>query len=192
MRPVSFLSALALIPAVISSPVAGVNLVARDDDRGEETISGLGARKQAVTGAGGNTRDLAIAMLETKTMTADYTYGDGKSGDSTNFGIFKQNWYMLRNSASEFLGETVDQVSNGAILNTDLGKDIKARHDGEEKFGFDVWFAGHRDGESGVDNPNTADITGYKDAVLWIQQQIESDEKYQSDDTRFWVKVQAI
>lgn len=34
--------------------------------------------------------------------------------------------------------------------------------------------------------------TGYKDAVLWIQQQIESDDKYQSDDTRFWVKVKAI
>lgn len=68
-------------------------------------------------------------------MTTDYTYGmskswpaklsivltsvligDGKSGDSTNFGVFKQNWYMLRNSASEFLGQTVAQVSNGAIL----------------------------------------------------------------------------
>lgn len=94
-------------------------------------------------------------------------------------------------------------------FSTDLGKDIQARHDGEEKYGFDVWFAGHRDGESGVNNPDTADIKGnywsrisaanqlifsigYKDAVLWIQQQIESDEKYQSDDTRFWVDVQAI
>jgi len=42
--------------------------------------------------------------------------GDGKSGDSTNFGIFKQNWYMLRNSASEFLSETASQVNDGAIL----------------------------------------------------------------------------
>ena len=42
--------------------------------------------------------------------------GDGKTGDSTNFGIFKQNWYMLRHSASEFLGETVGQVDDGAIL----------------------------------------------------------------------------
>ncbi|KAJ5585289.1 uncharacterized protein N7459_005089 [Penicillium hispanicum] len=191
MRLLSF-SALALIPAVISSPVAGNQLAARDDQRGNETVSGLGARKQAVTSAGGDTRDLAIAMLETKTMTADYTYGDGKTGDSTNFGIFKQNWYMLRTSSSEFLGETVAQVADGAILNTDLGKDIKARHDGEEKYGFDVWFAGHRDGESGIKNPNTQDIKDYKDAVLWIQQQIESDKKYQSDDTRFWVNVQAI
>lgn len=138
MRLLSVCGALALIPTVISSPVTGFKLATRDDSRGNETISGLGARKQAVTGAGGNTRDLAIAMLETKTMTADYTYGmtinvsrkircvvciltylwtgDGKTGDSTNFGIFKQNWYMLRHSASEFLGETVDQVDDGAIL----------------------------------------------------------------------------
>jgi hypothetical protein len=42
--------------------------------------------------------------------------GDGKDGDGTNFGIFKQNWYILRHSASEFLGQTVAEVANGAIL----------------------------------------------------------------------------
>lgn len=123
-------------------------------DRGSYTSPGIGARKKAILDAGGNTRDMAIAMLETwvylfgirsyqpslqvhtsNTMTTDYTYGmskswlsqlvvvltsvligDGKTGDGTNFGVFKQNWYMLRNSASEFLGQTVAQVSNGAIL----------------------------------------------------------------------------
>lgn len=30
------------------------------------------------------------------------------------------------------------------------------------------------------------------DGVAWIQQQIESDEKHQSDDTRFYVSVVAI
>ncbi|KAB8071212.1 hypothetical protein BDV29DRAFT_193448 [Aspergillus leporis] len=167
-------------------------LVVHQDKRGTEQINGLGARKQQVVAAGGNTRDLAIAMLETTNMGADYTYGDGKTGDATNFGIFKQNWYMLRNSAAEFLGQSVSDVSNGAILNSDLLKDIKARHDGETKFGFDTWFAGHRNGESGVNNPYTADINRYRDAVNWIQQQIESDSKYQSDDTRFWVDVTAI
>lgn len=135
MRCLSLFGALALIPTVISSPATESKLAARDDDRGTETVSGLGARKQEVTGAGGNTRDLAIAMLETKTMTTDYTYGifetlsvclictlnneftgDGKTGDSTNFGIFKQNWYMLRHSASDFLGKTAAQVDEGAIL----------------------------------------------------------------------------
>ncbi|KAL4745493.1 hypothetical protein BDW72DRAFT_208161 [Aspergillus terricola var. indicus] len=193
MHLLSILSALALTPGVLSSlPTVHKGLVARDGNRGNDTISGLGARKQAVLDAGGNTRDLAIAMLETTTMTTDYTYGDGKTGESTNFGIFKQNWYMLRHSASDFLGQTVDQVKNGAILNSDLGKDVQARHEGEEHFGYETWFAGHRNGESGVQNPGTDDIKAYIDAVVWIQQQIESDKKYQSDDTRFWVDVHAI
>ncbi|KAJ5150400.1 uncharacterized protein N7500_010589 [Penicillium coprophilum] len=195
MQLLSLVHVMALVPAVLSSPATKFNKFAiRADDRGNETISGLGARKQEVVGAGGNTRDLAIAMLETKTMTTDYTYGDGKVGDATNFGIFKQNWYVLRHSASEFLGQSVAEVDNGAILNTssDLGKDIQARHEGEDHYGFEIWFSGHRNGESGIKNPGTSDINAYIDAIAWIQQQIESDEKYQSDDTRFWVDVQAI
>ncbi|KAE8157115.1 hypothetical protein BDV40DRAFT_309023 [Aspergillus tamarii] len=184
---------LALLQTGFSSALPeGASVAARDDKRGSEQIAGLGSRKQQVTGAGGTTMDLAIAMLETKNMGTDYTYGDGKTGDATNFGIFKQNWYMLRHSASEFLGQSVGDVKNGAILNSDLGKDIKARHDGEAKFGFDVWFAGHRNGESGVQNPNTDDIKRYRDAVQWIKSQIESNKKYESDDTRFWVDVTAI
>lgn len=37
----------------------------RADDRGNYTISGLGARKQEITAAGGTSQDLSIAMLET-------------------------------------------------------------------------------------------------------------------------------
>ncbi|KAJ5490143.1 hypothetical protein LT330_003465 [Penicillium expansum] len=180
MQLLSLLTSLAFVSAVVA------------DNRGSYTVAGLGARKKEVLNAGGNTRDMAIAMLETDTMTTDYTYGDGKSGDGTNFGVFKQNWFILRNSASEFLGQSVDQVSNGAILNSDLKKDIQARHDGEKHYGYETWFSGHRNGESGVNNPGTEDITTYINAVAWIQQQIESDEKYQSDDTRFWVDVVAI
>ncbi|KAL4982235.1 hypothetical protein BDW68DRAFT_61987 [Aspergillus falconensis] len=193
MHLLSVLGSMAFMPAVLSSALTGQNgFMTRAGDRGSDIISGLGARKQAVLDAGGNTRDLAIAMLETTTMTTNYLYGDGKKGDATNFGIFKQNWYMLRNSASEFLGQTVDQVDNGAILNSDLAKDIQARHEGEENFGYEIWFSGHRNGESGVQNPGTDDIKSYIDAVAWIQKQIESDPRYQSDDTRFWVDVQAI
>ena len=38
-------------------------------------MSGLGLRKQAVLNAGGNTLDIAIAMLETENMQATYAYG---------------------------------------------------------------------------------------------------------------------
>ncbi|CAI7567792.1 unnamed protein product [Penicillium viridicatum] len=180
MQLLSVFSTLAFVSSVIAA------------NQGSYIVSGLGARKQAILKAGGNTRDLAISMLETDTMSTDYTYGDGKSGDGTNFGIFKQNWYMLRNSASEFKGKTVDQVTDGAILNKDLKKDIQARHEGEKQFGYETWFSGHRNGESGIKNPGTQDIKNYMDGVAWIQQQIESDEKYQSDDTRFYVQVVAI
>ena len=40
-------------------------LAARQDSNGSYTVPGLGVRKQAILGAGGNTLDLAIAMLET-------------------------------------------------------------------------------------------------------------------------------
>lgn len=49
-------------------------------DSGSYTVSGLGSRKQAILGAGGNVFDIAIAMLETEHMTtSDYAYGDGKT-----------------------------------------------------------------------------------------------------------------
>jgi hypothetical protein len=44
-------------------------------DRGYYTVSGLGQRKQAILNAGGNTLDIAIAMLETERMSTDYVYG---------------------------------------------------------------------------------------------------------------------
>lgn len=55
-------------------------------DRGSYTVSGLGARKQAILNAGGNTLDLAIAMLETEHMKTDYAYGKQifSSNDSKN------------------------------------------------------------------------------------------------------------
>ncbi|KAL5042098.1 hypothetical protein BDW71DRAFT_211490 [Aspergillus fruticulosus] len=176
MHHLSVLSSMAFMPAVLLSALTGQNgVMARAGDRGSDIISGLGARKQAVLDAGGNTRDLAIAMLETTTMTTDYLYGDGKKGDATNFGILKQNYFAYTAGAS-----------------SDLAKDIQARHEGEENFLYEIWFSGHRNGESGVQNPGTDDIKSYIDAVAWIQKQIESDPRYQSDDTRFWVDVQAI
>lgn len=48
---------------------------AQDDDRGFYQVAGLGSRKQEVIAAGGNTLDLAIAMLETENMGTDYAYG---------------------------------------------------------------------------------------------------------------------
>lgn len=38
--------------------------------------------------------------------------------------------------------------------------DIQARHEGEEYYGYETWFSGHRNGESGLKNPGTDDING--------------------------------
>ena len=44
------------------------------------------------------------------------------------------------------------------VNSTELDKDIQARHESEDHYGFNVWVAGHRNGQSGLDNPNTDDI----------------------------------
>ncbi|KAL2110466.1 hypothetical protein VUR80DRAFT_1142 [Thermomyces stellatus] len=172
----------------------GAVALAAPGDRGQYTVPGLGARKQAITNAGGTTLDLAIAMLETETMTTDYAYGDNKVNDAANFGLFKQNWGMLRACASSagFVGQSESEWNNGAILNEDTAADVTARAECQAHFGYDTWFAGHRNGESGLNNPNTEDIAFYKESIQWIQSQIESDGAYLTDDTRFWVDVTPI
>ncbi|KAL4863376.1 hypothetical protein BDV12DRAFT_202152 [Aspergillus spectabilis] len=178
---------LTFLPLALAVP-HGSSMQSREgDDRGNYTVSGLGARKQEITAAGGTSQELSIAMLESDTMTADYTYGDGKSGDATNFGIFKQNWMMLRTSTSQFQGLSEADVDQGAVL-----YDIAALHESESHYSYTIWCAGHRNGASGLSNPNTDDIDTYKSAIEWIQQQIDSDESYLTDDTRFWVDATAI
>ncbi|KAI8334600.1 hypothetical protein BC941DRAFT_356296 [Chlamydoabsidia padenii] len=163
------------------------------DDRGCYTIPNYGQKKQAVLNNGGGTLELAIAMLETNDMGTDYNYGDGKTYDSANFGIFKQNWFMLRTSTSQFKGQTTDEWNNGAVLNSNLWDDIHARQDSQNYYGIDKWFGGHRDGESGVNNPYTDDINTYKNGVYWIQDQITANNnQYMYDDTRCWVNVTPI
>ncbi|KAI0401943.1 hypothetical protein F4802DRAFT_600472 [Xylaria palmicola] len=182
---------LLLASAVYANPASGID---RREDRGQYTVSGLGARKQAILKAGGNTLDLAIAMLETETMTTDYVYGDNKQNDAANFGLFKQNWGMLRvcGNRAGFAGQSQANWNKGAKLNSDVYADVASRWDCQEHYGYDVWFAGHRNGESGLANPHTPDINTYKSAVQWIQGQIDANPAHKSDDTRFWVDVTAI
>lgn len=67
---VSVLTSLAL-----STMVAGLTCPTNSGGGcGEYTVSGLGARKQEITSAGGTTRDLAIAMMETENMGTDYVW----------------------------------------------------------------------------------------------------------------------
>lgn len=59
----SFLTLLpALFLTALGSPTS--EEFSKRDDRGSETVSGIGSHKTAILNAGGNTLDLAIAMLE--------------------------------------------------------------------------------------------------------------------------------
>lgn len=62
MKSFGLLCASLLAFGALAAPSDGVT---KRDDRGSYTVPGLGARKQAILNAGGNTLDLAIAMLET-------------------------------------------------------------------------------------------------------------------------------
>jgi len=158
---------------------------------GSYTVSGLGTRKRAITSAGGDALDLAIAMLETENMGTNYPYGDNKSGDAANFGVFKQNWHMLRNACSRFQGQAAGSYNNGAVLNSNLSADVQCANQVQGYYGIDRWFAGHRNGETGLNNPNTADIQRYRTAVYWIRDRINATGA-QGNDTRFWVNVPPI
>ncbi|MEV0845704.1 hypothetical protein AB0J21_07420 [Streptomyces sp. NPDC049954] len=159
---------------------------------GSYAVDGLGARKSEVRGAGASTLDLAIAMLESDRMSSDYAYGDNKTGDAANFGIFKQNWLMLHDGCGRFSGQDAGRYDNGAVLNSDLGADLTCLHESQAHYGIDTWFAGHRNGSSGIENPGTQDIANYRNAVYWIRDQIEADPAALGNDTRYWVDVTPI
>ncbi len=74
----------------------------------------------------------------------------------------------------------------------DVYADVASRWDCQQHYGYATWFAGHRNGETGINNPNTPDIWRYRNAVEWIQSRIDSNTVYRRDDTRFWVDVTPI
>ncbi|RPA79188.1 hypothetical protein BJ508DRAFT_363378 [Ascobolus immersus RN42] len=197
MQLSALITLLAALPAALAAPVSentGSVLVARQScpsnsgkGCGSYQVSGLGSRKRQILNSGGGTWELAIAMMETERMSTDYAYGDNKQNDAANFGIFKQNWGMLRVCCNKFKGQSQSSWNNGNVLNNDLTADIKCRQECQNYYGADKWWAGHRNGASGLNNPYTADINLYKSAASWTHSQIVNG--HTTDDWRFWVDV---
>ncbi len=135
---------------------------------------------------------MAVAMQETDHMSAAaYPYGDGKVDDSANFGIFKQNCHMIRNSVPQYSSATKANYSWGSALNTNLSWDVQVLHASQNHFGV-RWVAGHRNGESGLLNPVGADISRYQSAVQWMYAQLMLYPAYRTDDTCVYVKTPRI
>ncbi|KAL8708516.1 MAG: hypothetical protein Q9220_006568, partial [cf. Caloplaca sp. 1 TL-2023] len=80
--------------------------------------------KQDLKNKGANAQDLAIAIMESSCAMSGtaYPFGDKtpdgkpKTGDSANFGLFKNNWGNIRKYCSEFKGRTQEQWKDGAVL----------------------------------------------------------------------------
>ncbi|KAG6364618.1 hypothetical protein INS49_006221 [Diaporthe citri] len=163
------LVALALGGTALALPTA--ELEARQNS-GSYTIAGLGARKKQITAAGANTFDLAIAMLESEHMTADYAYGDNKQQDSANFGIFKQNWGLLRECCPRFKGQPQSNWNNGAVLNSNLNADVQCLTEPEcqNYYGLDR-------------HPELPQRVNY------IQTQLTTRPNGLTNDVRYWVYV---
>jgi hypothetical protein len=113
-------------------------------------IPGVQPRKQALVSMGATQWDLAIAFQETSNtqptpLTAipsqQYPYGDAKTQDSTNFSIFKLNWYTIRTACSQFSGRTVGDVAQGAVLNTNDRAAITCLHQAMAHFRSNFYAA---------------------------------------------------
>ncbi|KAF1363694.1 hypothetical protein EJ07DRAFT_102257 [Lizonia empirigonia] len=174
--------------AAIPEAASSKGLEAREET-GSYTISGLGSRKQQVTAAGASSLNLAVAMLETERMATNYAYGDNKQNDAANFGIFKQNWGMLRVCCNRFKGQSQSSWNNGAVLNSNLNADVQCLKDCQSYYGQNKWFAGHRNGQAGLNNPNTQDINNYINGVKYIEKQLLTQPNGLTNDVRYWIYV---
>jgi len=157
---------------------------------GSYTITNYHVNKGLALSAGANGAEFAIGMLETDSMSSNYTYGDGKSGDSANFGFMKNNWYMYRVSVSNFKGQSSSQYNNGAIANGNYGNAVNFCNQCISHFGWTSFWEVQRGGQGRIGNWN-ADTAEYYNAIAWIQAQIQNNNAWHND-TRYWVNVPAI
>jgi len=156
---------------------------------GCEIVQGLGKRKQLLRTAGASLAFLASAMMETRGMTTDYPYGDGKTGDSFNAGVAKQNWFLSRKCHRQWRHLSSTAYNTLAVLNKNAKLDTQVYAQCRKQFSKRKFFATHRNGETGFNNPNTEDINKFIASYDWTLKHLQG---HASDDVRFFVDVPAI
>ena len=151
------------------------------------TVSGLGSNKSAYRSAGASQYFIASAMMETEKIDpSTYSYGDGKTGDSFNAGACKMSWYAARNAY--YKSTSTGSYSTMAECNSNKSKDVTVWNAIKSYYGSKYW-AVHRNGQTGYNNPNTNDISGFKSANDWTNNQIGS---HLTDNVRFWCNIPSI
>jgi hypothetical protein len=159
-------------------------------DCGCYLVPGLGATKKILLDLGASAMPffLASAMIETDTMlTSSYPPGDGKTGDSSCWGLAKQNWGMISSCYPDYQNLGSSDYMTGADLNGDTATsralDIQVYITCRNFYG-DTWFDNHRG------TRNAADIQNFTAGQEWTNTQLQNG--HLCDDVRFWVNLPAV
>ncbi|KAI4201784.1 MAG: hypothetical protein LQ346_002095 [Caloplaca aetnensis] len=144
----------AILPHLITS--SPTPLLPRQDGPGHpyecEAKYNVAARKKELVNMGADAQDLAIAIMETGCRLSGtvYPFGDVtpdgklKTGDSANFGLFKNNWGTIRRHCTSFQGKSQDEYRDGAVLNTNDKAAVKCQHQQMSALGSQRWFENQR------------------------------------------------
>jgi hypothetical protein len=157
------------------------------------------ATKVGIKSSAGGTLALAIAMLETSDLLCNYPFGDNKVGDAANFGIYKMNWGMIKQCPS---AAGSDAPHLGPALNNDPALATKilleAMHiwmtnppEPNHPIANNFW-AGHRQGSTGLSNAvgaNWDDIQDYYLAVQVIKAKCDGNATVWNSNIRYWLDV---
>jgi hypothetical protein len=171
-------------------------------------------------------------MLESERLSADYPFGDVypawapsgpgtlvlKTGDAANFGIYKMNWFMIRQlligkdemrkagggewGVGEALPDGEVEKIVGARINADAGLATRILLEAFASSSLSApdpahpevrnFWGGHRWGESGWTNApgtNWRDVRRYYDAVMMIKAACDDDPAIWTSDIRYGVLV---
>jgi hypothetical protein len=144
---------------------------------------------------------LIIAMAEEKTLNVSAWpagFGDGKSGDAANFGIYKMNWYMLRQVLPTTYGSAFNNLGPNSynnkwpnnpntiaqIINSNVGIATRLLYAAMAKWSTaqpvenvkNNFWAGHRCGGTGLDFGRTC----------------VGNESYENQVVRYYKGIQAL
>ncbi len=151
----------------LTCPFGGGTAASSNAQCGCYIVAGLGVNKKAILDAGASQAAadqqyvqymLASAMMETALSDTNYPLGDGKTGDSFNAGVAKQNLGMIKTCHP-----AIQTTTQAAQMNSDRALDVEVYVECRKYYGSS-WWAGHRDGSAGIANPNTTDIQNFKAA----------------------------
>jgi hypothetical protein len=171
------------------------------------------ATKSAIQLGHGGTLALAIAMEENASLACTYPFGDQtpdgqpKIGDAANFGVYKMNWYMIRQCSSgiQLIGIQTASVAwqaAGQAINASAPLATQILLEAMQKWSVDApdpaapvagnFWAGHRGGQSGLQNLPGAkwqDIQDYYLAIQAIKAKCDLDATVWTTNVRYGVAL---